>query len=237
MAAGVSLSPVFKWLLIAIAALIAVVVGSWWHTRYRAEAALLERPAFRVIRQHAPGVFVDLRDEYLLYQRDEESRDRFENFAHEAVGIAATRALPRAAQDSVLALLRDMVATATKLQSAPDQACFRFWFPEVAGGPDLASNIDAATRERTLDLMAEVIRSAAETPQPPPNPDAIKDNLAGIVDGTYQLFGADAQMLANASDPRADRAKVCAITNSIYERILQLPPATASDLLRAMAPG
>jgi hypothetical protein len=44
-------------------------------------------------------------------------------------------------------------------------------------------------------------------------------------------------MLANAGDPRADRAKVCAITNSIYERILQLPPATASDLLRAMAPG
>jgi hypothetical protein len=85
--------------------------------------------------------------------------------------------------------------------------------------------------------MAEVIRSAAEDPQPPPDPEAVKDNLARIIDQTYELFGADAQMLANASDPRADRAKVCAITNSIYERILQLPPATASDLLRAMAPG
>jgi hypothetical protein len=228
---------VFKWLLIAIAALIAVVVGSWWHTRYRAEAALLERPAYRVIKQHAPGVFEELRDEYLLYQRNEESRERFINFANEKVSSTATRSLARASRESVVALVRDMLATARKLQTAPDDACFRFWFPDVVGGADVASTVDAATQEHTLELMAEVIRSAAEDPQPPPDPEAVKHNLARIIDETYELFGADAQMLANAGDPRADRAKVCAITNSIYERILQLPPATASDLLRAMAPG
>jgi len=29
---------------------------------------------------------------------------------------------------------------------------------------------------------------------------------------------------------------VCTITISLYERILQLPPADASDLIRTMAP-
>ena len=66
----------FKWLLIAIAALITFVVGSWWLTRHRAEAALLEHPVYRVVRQHAPGVYQELLEEYLTYQRDEESRDR-----------------------------------------------------------------------------------------------------------------------------------------------------------------
>lgn len=227
----------FKWLLIAIAALITFVVGSWWHTRYRAEKALLEQPAYRVLESHAPGVFTELLEEYLRYQRGEESRERYVNFASEKISGAATRALPRASQDSVLALVRDMLATATKLQSAPDHACFRFWFPEVAGAPDIAGHIDPAAQARSLDLMAEVIRSAAESPRPPPDPEAVKDNLADIVDGTYELFGPDAQMLANASDPLADRNKVCAITNSIYQRILQLPPPASSDLLRAMAPG
>ena len=41
-------------------------------------------------------------------------------------------------------------------------------------------------------------------------------------------------MLSHAEDPRADRAKVCTITISVYERILQLPPAEASALIRAM---
>jgi hypothetical protein len=228
---------VFKWLLIAIAALILFVVGSWWHTRHRAETALLEQPAYRVVKRHAPGVFAELLEEYLRYQRDEESLDRYVNFAHEKISGAATRAMPRASQESVLALVRDMLATARKLERAPGDACFRFWFPEVAGAPDVAGHVDAAARMRSLDLMAEVIRNAAESPQPPPDAQAVKQNLAGVVEQTYQLFGPDAQMLANASDPRADRTKMCAITNSIYERILQLPPAAAGDLLRAMAPG
>lgn len=227
----------FKWLLIAIAALIAFVVGSWWHTRYRAESTLLQQPAYRILKEHAPGVFAELLDEYLLYQRDEESHARYLNFAHEKISSAATRALPRASQQSVLALVRDMLSTAKALQPAPDDACFRFWFPEIAGAPDVAAHIDPATQARTLDLMAEVIRSAAEASQPPPDPQTVKDDLAGIVDETYRLYGADAQMLANAADPRADRTKMCAITNSIYERILRLPAPAASNLLRAMAPG
>ena len=227
----------FKALLIGITALIVVVVGLWFHGLYRTESALLEQPVYRVLKQHEPGVFDDVLTEYRRYQRNEESRERFVNFTSAKISDTATRSLPRASQESVLALVRDMLATAQKLQAAPDDACFRFWFPEVAGAPDVASLVDAPAQARTLELMAEVIRSSSEQPRQPPDPESVKDDLARIVDETYRLFGADAQMLANTSDPRADRTKVCAITNSIYERILQLPPPAASDLLRAMAPG
>jgi hypothetical protein len=227
---------VFKWLLIAIGALIFFVVGSWWHTRYRAETALLEQPVYRIVKQHAPGVFHELLEEYLTYQRDEESRDRFINFANEKISGAATRALPRASQESVLALVRDMVSTAAKLRASPGDGCFQFWFPNIAGPPDVAHVIDADSQSKTLGLMAEVIRSAAENPAPPPDTEKVKDNLASIVNAVYAQYGADAQMLAHAEDPRIDRSRVCTITISLYERILQLPPADASDLIRTMAP-
>ena len=82
--------------------------------------------------------------------------------------------------------------------------------------------------------MGEVIRSAAEHPEPLPEPDAVKDNLTNVINATYEQYGSDAQMLANAEDPRVDRSKVCTITISVYDRILRLPPDQASALLRAM---
>jgi hypothetical protein len=142
--------------------------------------------------------------------------------------------MANASPDSVLALTRDMLATARKLQPAPGDACYRFWFPQVNGPPDFAALLGAKPEAHTFDLMAEVIRSSAESPTPLPDPEAVKNDLAGVIDATYAQYGADAQMLANAEDPRADHAKVCAITISVYDRILQLPPPRAAALLRAM---
>ena len=62
----------------------------------------------------------------------------------------------------------------------------------------------------------------------------MKDNLANVINATYEQYGADAQMIAHADDARVDRTKVCAITISVYERIMSLPPADSSALLRAM---
>ena len=126
------------------------------------------------------------------------------------------------------------MATAKKLEGKPENACFRYWFPQVLGPPDIAKYIEPAAQARTLELMGEVIRSAAEHPEPLPEADAVKDNLASVINATYQQYGSDAQMIAHADDPNVDRAKVCTITLSVYERILALPPADSSALLRSM---
>ena len=226
----------FKWIVTGLVAVIAIAVGAWWYEGYRTESALLAQPVYRVLKSHDRPLYDVLLEEYRLYQREEESRERFINFANAEISKAATTALSRASQDSVLALVSDMVTTARKLQGTPGDACFRFWFPNVAGAPDVAATIDAKAQMHTLDLMAEVIRSAAQSPSPPPDPGKVKDNLASIINGVYEQYGADAQMLAHADDPRSDRARVCTITISLYERILQLPPAEASELIRTMAP-
>ena len=228
--------PMFKWIVTGLVTLIAIAVGAWWYEAYRTEAALLTQPVYRVLKDHDRPLYDDLLERYRLYQREEESRERFVNFANAEISKAATIALGRASQQSVLALVSDMVTTAKKLQATPGDACFRFWFPNVSGAPDVAAAIDTAAQAHTLDLMAAVIRSAAESPAPPPDPEGVKANLAGVINGVYEQYGADAQMLAHAGDPRTDRSTVCTITISLYERILQLPPDKASELIRTMAP-
>ena len=223
-----------KWIGIGLALVIAVAVGAWWYERYRAESALLAQPVYQVLKKHERTLFDDLVEEYRVYQRGEEGPEKFINLANSQISLAATQSLAHASNESVLALMQDMVGTAKKLEGKPADACFRYWFPQVAGPPDIAQSVSPADQAHTLDLMGEVIRSAAEQPLPLPDPEAVKDNLSNVINATYEKYGADAQMLSHASDERIDRGKVCTITISVYERILALPPKQASELLRAM---
>jgi hypothetical protein len=223
-----------KWIAIGLVAVIAAAVGAWWYEQYKADSTLLQQPVYRVLKQHERTLYDELLDEYRVYQRGEEGPEKFINLANSQISLAATQRLAHASGDSVLALMRDMVGTAKRLQGKPEDACFRYWFPQVLGPPDVAKFIEPAAQAHTLELMGEVIRSAAEHPEPLPEPEAVKDNLASVINATYQQYGADAQMLANAEDPRVDRSKVCTITISVYDRILRLPPGQASALLRAM---
>ena len=150
-----------KWVILGLLAVIAIAVGAWWYEGHRAESELLKQPVYRVLAQHDRPLFDELVAEYRVYERDEEPRERFVNFASEHISEAATHALAHASQDSLLALVKDMLATARALQGKPGDACFRFWFPKVAGPPDIAQSVDAAAQAHTLDLMAEVIAGAS----------------------------------------------------------------------------
>jgi hypothetical protein len=223
-----------KWIVILLVLIVAAAVGSYWYAGYSAETALLKQPVYHVLKKHEPQLFDKVVEEYKVFERNESRREDFVNFANYEISLAATQSLAHASQASVLALVGDMVATARKLQQQPGETCFRYWFPQVAGPPDVAKYIDATAQAHTLELMGEVIRSAAEEPVPLPEPAAVEQNLTNVINATYEQYGADAQMIAHAEDARVDRTKVCTITISVYDRILQLPPRQASDLLRAM---
>jgi hypothetical protein len=223
-----------KWIVILLVVIVAGAVGSFWYDGYSAESALLKQPVYRVLKKHERAVFDTLVEEYKVYERDETRRENFVNLANSEITLTATRNLAHASDASVLALMKDMVATARRLQNTSGDACFRYWFPQVSGPPDVAKFIDEKAQAHTLDLMGEVIRSAAESPVELPSPDAVKDNLANVINATYEQYGSDAQMIAHAEEPGVDRAKVCTITLSVYDRILNLPPAQSSELLRAM---
>ncbi len=205
-----------------------------WARNRQAQSALLEQPVYRVLREHEPEVFKRVADKYVEFRRGAETEAGFINFANGALSEVSTRRLAHASDAAVLALMSNMVANARSLQGQPGDACFRFLFPHVAGPPDVARHIDAKAQAHTLDVMAEVIRSSAESPQPLPDASTVQDSLSQVANATFDQYGVDAQMIANAEDPRVDRAKVCTMTLSLYDRILARPPADASALIRVV---
>ncbi len=225
--------------LVLIALLIGAAALWWpqisgWHRSRQAQSALLQQQVYQVLREHEPEVFKRVVDKYVDLGRGAVTEAAFINFANGELSEVSTRRLAHASDAAVLALMSNMVANARSLQGQPGDACFRFLFPHVAGPPDVARHIDAKAQAHTLDVMAEVIRSSAESPQPLPDASTVQDSLSQVANATFDQYGVDAQMIANAEDPRVDRAKVCTMTLSLYDRILARPPADASALIRVV---
>jgi hypothetical protein len=205
-----------------------------WARIRAAQAELLKQPVYQVLREHEPESFGHIVRKYADLEASKLSPAQFTNFSNSDLAEVATRRMAHASDEAVLALMRDMVVNGRRLAAQPGDACFRFLFPDISGPPDLANVLDAAAQARTHQVIADVIRTSAETPQPLPDAAVVRDSLATVVNATYEQYGADAQMIANAADPRVDRAKVCTITLGLYDRILARPPADASALLRLM---
>jgi len=202
--------------------------------RCAADQVLQTQYIYQVVKRHELPLYSQLLDKYLATKSGESPSSEYVNFANAALSEAATVRLAHASDAAVNALIRDMMSNAQALAQRPGDQCFRFLFPQVAGPPDVARQFERAAQAHTLDLLAEVIRSAHESPQALPQTAAVQDKLASVVNAIYERFGSDAQMIAHTEDPRVDRAKVCTMTIALYERIMAWPPAVSSALIRAM---
>jgi hypothetical protein len=224
----------------ALAGLVVLILGvaAWlipeWLRLRQADARLRSQPVYQVLERHEPETYARVREKLLDASGQAITDPAFSNFANAQLVEVATSRLAKASDQAVVGLVTDMVATAQTLKDLPGDSCFRFWFPAVSGPPDIARQLDPAARARTLEAIAEVIRTSAESPVALPANEAVADKLASVVNAMFEQFGTDAQMIAHAEDPRVDRTKVCAMTISLYERILAWPPADSAAIIRAM---
>jgi hypothetical protein len=225
-----------KWIL-GIALIALVAAGIWWHRSRGVEAELLAEEPFRILKRYDPADYSRILAAWREVRSGARSEAEFVRESNATFSQVATRRLGAASQEAVQALMQDTIRTVRKLQAESPEACFRYFYPEVAGAPDVAGILSAEEQRRTLELMGEVVRTSAENPAPRPAQAEIEGPLADVINATYEQYGTDAQMVAHPEDPRIDRAKVCEITTSLYERILKLPPDVGTKLLRYMSPG
>jgi hypothetical protein len=219
------------------AALGAQVLGpraSAWYQLHNAESKLLEVPVYRVLKKHEPAAYAKILAEYKRSVADPPQMVAFMSLVMSEVSAVTSRRMGTASQDSLIALMREMLGNLHALQKDGD-SCFRYLFPQVDGPIDFAKHFDDAAERRSLSLLADVIRSSAEEPATAEPHDVAQQKLAPVVQALAEEFGDDAQMLGNVAAPGVDRGKVCAITISLYDRILKLPEADAAMVLRSLA--
>jgi hypothetical protein len=230
-----------KWIVTGLA-IFAVVLAAFfaaprvqgWYDARNAESTLLALPVYRVLKEHESETYARLLDEYRRAARDKSRFDIFTSIANSEISAAATRRVAHASQDALLALMNDMLANMKRLQKQSGEQCFRYLFPRIAGPADISRTLDEPSQRHTLDLMAEVIRTSAVNPVAVPPAADVQDKLQPVIDAVSVQFGADTQLMSHPEAPGADRAKICNITIALNERVLQLPPADATAVLRTL---
>jgi hypothetical protein len=213
--------------------LLAPVVTGAWVTR-QARTELLAIPVYRVLAQHEPRVFERLVAEYGLVVRDRSHGAVYTQVANAEISAVATRHIAHASDAALLALMHDMLGKLQVLRARSPEDCYRYLFPKAAGPADLARWFDRDAQQRTLALMADVIRSSAEHAVAIPPRERVEPLLAPLVNEMYAQFGENTALLSRAEEPGVDHATVCAVVTTLYEKVMGLPPADAAAVLRSM---
>lgn len=117
------------------------------------------------------------------------------------------------------------------LQKNNSEDCFKALFPQVEGGIDPSRALSPSLNKRELEALNAILL-ASDRPSSPFDFDGSKARLEALLDELYPDYGDDILMIARPDDPEVDKSKVCAITISLYDRVMALPPHEAADLMR-----
>lgn len=208
------------------------LTGTWATDRARAQ--LLAIPVYQVLQKHEPAVFDKLVAEYARVVQDPARGNVYADIANSEIGSVATRHIAHASDAALLALMHDMLDKLQVLRERSPQDCYRYLFPKVAGPADLARWLDRDSQQRTLGLMADVIRTSAEQPVAVPPRERVEPLLTPIINDMYAQFGENTALLSHAEERGVDRGVVCAIATTLYEKVMRLPPADAAAVIRSM---
>jgi hypothetical protein len=208
------------------------VTGAWAARRARAE--LLATPVYPVIEKYEPVVFERLLAEYELAVRDRSRMDVFTQVANSEIGNLATRHIAHASDPALLALMQDMLEHLQVLRARSPEDCYRYLFPRVAGPPEIARWFDRDAQARTLQRMADVIRTSSEHPVAVPPRERVEGLLGPLINDMYAQFGENTALLSRAEERGVNRQTVCVIATTLYEKVMRLPPADAAAVIRSM---
>jgi len=145
------------------------------------------------------------------------------------------RYIPRASDDSVVAFANVMIHDLDELDRTNGDACYGFMYPHKYAGAGLASEyLDSESRQKDLDVLFQVVETAAKHPQAEPSPEASDELLKPIETGLYQKYGKDLMLFQGVARDSAERKKVCDISLDMFQQIAALPKADASMVLRTL---
>jgi hypothetical protein len=209
------------------------VLVAWAEGRAREE--LLAVPVYAVLQKYEPTVFERLLLEYRLVVIDRSRIGTFTDEANSQISKATTRHIAQSSDAALLGLMNDMLLKLQMLRAKSPDDCYRYLYSDVAGPPQIGKYFDRASQERTLGLMAEVIRTSVEQPAPTAPPERAQTLLGPIVQSMHAEYGDNTQVLSHTAEPGVDRRMVCTISVALYERMMALPQADAAAVIRAMS--
>ncbi len=205
-----------------------------WTSQREIEKSLSEISAYGYIAKYDPKAYEEIKQEILNSLKNRESQDKVIERARNIVANIVSRHIPRASDESVVRYVEAMAREIEELAEKNPEACYQFLFPDRYGPADVAKYFKPETQRADLAALAEVIRTAVEQPQPPPDSSVAETSLKKGLNQFAQVHGEDTLLLKNPFAPGIDKGKACSLIASLYKEALKLPEKESSLVLRYM---
>ena len=199
----------------------------------QAEKSLTEMPGYRVLKTQEPALWQLLQQELTHKLREGEKLPVALGELRGLLAGLVNHRLVRADDASVIKYVATSVQEMQTLQRQDPQRCFRFLFPHVSGGVNLAEALSPQLNQQDADAMEKLLLDSTGTERAVDMTEA-RRNLQQLIAPLYAKWGDKLKQLNMPADAAVDRAAMCAMSIDLYSAILALPDKQAANLLRKM---
>ncbi|WP_312109261.1 hypothetical protein [Pantoea septica] len=194
---------------------------------------LVKMPGYRVLQTQEPALWQLLVQELQLRLRRGEAPQQAAGELRGWLADLINQRVMRAPDAAVVNYIRASVNVMQALGQRDPQLCFRFLYPQVSGGVNLAKTLSPTLNAQDAAAMEQLLLSSRGGDLPVDQPQAQHD-LQRIVADLYKKWGDKLQQLNMPADTAVDRSSMCAMSVDLYSAILALPDKHAANLLRRM---
>ncbi len=197
------------------------------------ESSFENVPAFASIKKYDPEIYKKLL--LSLTEASDKGYSRQEAIdlvRTQLTGLVVSR-LPHASDEAIISYLSVMVEEMGELQSQGEDLCFKFLFPQVAGGIDGQKLFSQKTQKKNLAALDEIIKTS-NLKRPLPAEKDVMPFIEPVFVNLFQKYGDDISMIESPLASNIDKTKVCNITKNLYKQIIELPIEQAAPTLRWM---
>jgi hypothetical protein len=204
----------------------------------KADRELSKVPAIAVLKKYEPDVYGRFRDAFVDgFQRGRSLAELRAETMPLMVEVY-TRRMPNASDEALLAAIGLFVEQGRIIERKGSRQCLKLYGMPEGGGrvADINPLIEfpQEMQQRELQVMSEVISSAAESPVVPVTLDSVGSELEAAISLLVAKVGDDARFLNETAQTEEEMAIKCNVVITMFEVILDQPPREAAVLLRAM---
>ncbi len=197
------------------------------------ERVTQETPAFGSIKKYEPEVYQKLVDSVLAAVKEGANQQQIADIVRTQISSLIESRLAHASDDALVSYVNVMISEMEILSNQGNGLCYKFLFPQVAGGIDARKAFTKEMQQRDLAALDEIIKSS-NTKKTIPEQSTVMPYLQPVIIALSEKHGDDVTLLDNPSAPNVDKEKLCKVSIDLYRGVLALPVEQSAPVLRWM---
>ncbi|CCG87908.1 hypothetical protein EPIR_2545 [Erwinia piriflorinigrans CFBP 5888] len=201
-----------------------------------ARTQLASLPVWRTIKVQQPALYQQASDELIGYLRKGMPLRQAVELLRPLAADLLNQRINTARDKDLIAYMQISLEEMKQIRQLSPGQCFRFLFPQVKGGVNIAELLPQDLIARDLVAMDSLLQHSNGA-APPDDLSRGRQQLQKVVQGLYNRWGSDLQTLNTPGEPGADETKLCDMTIDLYQSVLALTDKDSANVLRIIIGG